>query len=123
MNQLYYSDNLDVIRDHLPDDIDITYNAIGLVKKRLSDQFPGLEFAETGIPRSRENARQLAGNPFQFESWAVSLVGAQPFKSSGGGDSGIDGLLFFKDYEGAHYRIIVDVKSGLYHPKDIRARK
>lgn len=62
-------------------------------------------------------------SPFQFESWAVALLGGQPFKSRGGGDSGIDGLLFFKDFEGAHHRIIIEVKGGGYHPKDVRALK
>jgi len=104
--------------------IDITYYAIGLVKKRLEDQYPGIRYAETGVPRSVEDAAHLAKTkPFQFESWAVSLIEAQPFKSSGGGDTGIDGLLFFKDYEGNHHRIIVEVKGGGYQPKDVRNLK
>ncbi len=104
--------------------IDITYYAIGLVKKRLEDQYPGIKYDETGVPRSVEDSAHLAKTkPFQFESWAVSLIGAQPFKSSGGGDTGIDGLLFFKDYEGNHHRIIVEVKGGGYQPKDIRNLK
>ncbi len=105
--------------------IDVTYYAIGLVKKRLSDQYPGIKYLETGVPRSVEDAIQLAisNKRFQFESWAGSLIGAQPFKSTGGGDTGIDGLLFFKDYEGTHHRIIVEVKSGGYQPKDIRNLK
>lgn len=104
--------------------IDITYYAIGLVKKRLEEQFPGINFTETGVPRSREDAAHLAKTkPFQFESWGVSLVGAQPFKSSGGGDTGIDGLLFFRDFKGNHHRIIVEVKGGGYQPKDLRNLK
>jgi DNA modification methylase len=104
--------------------IDITYYAIGLVKKRLSDQFPDISFVEMGIPKSFDDAAHLARvKPFQFESWAVSLIGAQPFKSSGGGDTGVDGLLFFKDYEEGHHRIVVEVKGGGNQPKDIRALK
>ena len=104
--------------------IDITYYAIGLVKKRLSDQFPDISYTETGIPKDFDDAAHLARvKPFQFESWAVSLIGAQPFKSSGGGDTGVDGLLFFKDYAGGHHRIVVEVKGGSYQPKDIRALK
>jgi site-specific DNA-methyltransferase (adenine-specific) len=60
---------------------------------------------------------------FQFESWAVSLIGGQPYKSKGGGDSGIDGLLYFKDLDGKFHRIIIEVKGGGYHPKDVRALK
>ncbi len=104
--------------------IDITYYAIGLVKKRLAEQCPGVEYVEDGIPKSYDDAVQLfRQSPFQFESWAVALVGGQPFKSKGGGDRGIDGLLFFKDYEGEHHRIIIEVKGGGYHPKEVRALK
>lgn len=103
--------------------IDITYYAIGLVKKRLAEQCPGAAYLEDGIPKSYDDAVQLSKKPFQFESWAVSLVGGQPFKSTGGGDTGIDGLLFFKDYAAEHHRIIVEVKGGGYHPKEVRALK
>lgn len=104
--------------------IDITYYAVGLVKDRLS-KFTNVQYTETGIPKSYEDAVQLAKtSKFQFEAWAVhALVKGQPFKSKGGGDTGIDGFLYFTDYERKHHNIIIEVKGGDYQPKDIRALK
>jgi site-specific DNA-methyltransferase (adenine-specific) len=104
--------------------IDITYLAIALIKKRIMDHFPDGKFEIVGEPKSAEDAKQLfLQSPFQFESWAVSLLGGQPYKSAGGGDTGIDGLLYFKDYENKHHKIIIEVKGGGYNPKDVRALK
>jgi len=104
--------------------IDITYLAIALIKKRIIDHFPDTKFEIIGEPKSADDARQLfIQSPLQFESWAVSLLGGQPYKSSGGGDTGIDGLLYFKDYEQKHHKIIIEVKGGGYNPKDVRALK
>ncbi len=102
--------------------IDITHLAVSLIKKRLHDHFPDVEFETVGEPESVDAAQELfKQSPFQFEAWAVSLLGGQPFKSKGGGDTGIDGLLYFKDYEGKFHRIIIEVKGGGYQPKDIRS--
>lgn len=102
--------------------IDVTHLAISLIKKRLWDHFPDVKFKVVGEPESAEAARELAGqNKFQFEAWAVSLLGGQPFKSKGGGDGGVDGLLYFKDFENKFHKIIIEVKGGGYQPKDIRA--
>jgi adenine specific DNA methylase Mod len=102
--------------------IDITHLAISLIKKRITDHFPDAKFEVIGEPKSVDDARTLFGqSAFQFESWAVSLIGGQPYKSTGGGDSGIDGLLYFKDYDSKFHRIIIEVKGGGYHPKEIRA--
>lgn len=104
--------------------IDITHLAIALIKKRMSDHFPDAKFEVVGEPRSVDDAcRLFEQSAFQFESWAVSLLGGQPFKSKGGGDTGIDGLLYFKDYDGEFHRIIIEVKGGGYHPKDVRSLK
>lgn len=102
--------------------IDITHLAIALIKKRLLDQFRDAKFEVYGEPKSVDAAEELfRQSPFQFESWAVSLIGGQPFKSTGGGDGGIDGVLYFRDYEGGHHKIIIEVKGGGYHPKDVRS--
>ena len=102
--------------------IDITHLAISLIKKRLHDHFPDVDFKVEGEPESVAGAQELADqSKFQFEAWAVSLLGGQPYKSKGGGDTGIDGLLYFKDYEGKFHRIIIEVKGGGYQPKDIRS--
>lgn len=102
--------------------IDVTHLAVALIKKRIIDHFPDAKFEVVGEPRSVEDARRLfEQSPFQFESWAVSLIGGQPFKSKGGGDTGIDGLLYFKDHKGEFQKIIIEVKGGGYQLKDIRS--
>jgi len=95
------------------------------MKKRLRDNFhliPYEDYNVVGEPESVAAAKALAEHSkSQFEFWAVSLVGGSPFKSKGGGDTGIDGNLYFKDYEGTFHKIIIEVKGGGYQPKDIRA--
>jgi len=104
--------------------IDITHLAVALIKKRILDHFPDAKFDVVGEPKSVEAAGELfKQSPFQFESWAVSLIGGQPFKSTGGGDTGIDGFLYFKDFKGKYHKIIIEVKGGKYQPRDIRALK
>lgn len=102
--------------------IDITHLAVSLIKKRILDHFPDAKFEVVGEPKSVGAAEELfKQSAFQFEAWAVSLVEGQPFKSTGGGDTGMDGFLYFKDYEGKFHKIIIEVKGGKYQPKDIRA--
>jgi site-specific DNA-methyltransferase (adenine-specific) len=102
--------------------IDVTYLAIQLIKKRVIEHFPDAKFEEIGEPKSLEDARSLSEkSKFQFESWAVSLIGGQPYKSTGGGDTGMDGFLYFQDFEGNYHRIIIEVKGGGYQPKDVRS--
>lgn len=102
--------------------IDVTYLAVALIKKRILEHFPDCKFAVEGEPRSTEDAKALFNNsPFQFESWAVSFIGGQPYKSHGGGDTGIDGFLYFQDHKKKYHKVIVEVKGGKYAPRDIRA--
>jgi hypothetical protein len=61
--------------------IDITHLAIGLIKKRLDDTF-GEEVRNTyeviGEPVDLAGAQKLADeDKFQFQSWALSMVGAR----------------------------------------------
>ena len=102
--------------------IDITHLAVSLIKNRLIRHYPDVQFTTIGEPESIDGARELfKQSAFQFEAWAVSLLGGQPYKSKGGGDGGIDGLLYFKDYKHKHHKIIIEVKGGGYQPKDIRS--
>jgi len=90
----------------------------------MRDHFPDVKFQVIGEPESYESAKALAEqNKFQFEAWAVSLLGGQPYKSKGGGDRGVDGLLYFKDYEGSFHRIIIQVKGGNYNLGDVQRLK
>ncbi len=95
--------------------IDITHLAIGLIEKRMKDAFPGLQFEVLGTPKDAAGARELAArDKYQFQWWACTLVGAQPYQGKKkGADSGIDGLLYFQDEaKGPVKKIVVSVKGG-----------
>ena len=97
--------------------IDITHLAISLIEKRLTDAFPGIEYEVHGTPKDLDGARNLAErDKYQFQWWAVSLVNAVPFGGKKkGADSGIDGLIYFKDFRDgkiATEKTIVSVKGG-----------
>src|SRR5437588_17959 len=83
--------------------IDVTYLAINLIKRRLRDAFgEDIEFEEKGQPTDIGGARQLAENDkFQFQHWALSLIGARPLKEGAGkgADRGVDGLLYYYETE------------------------
>jgi site-specific DNA-methyltransferase (adenine-specific) len=83
--------------------IDITYLAINLIKRRLKDAFgEEIEFEEKGQPTDFGGAKQLAENDkFQFQPWALSLIGARPLREGAGkgADRGVDGLLYFYETE------------------------
>ena len=98
--------------------IDVTHLAIGLIEKRLRDAYPGVAFTTHGVPQDLAGARDMAARGrddknyyFEFEKWALSLIGAQPGNlSKKGADKGIDGNLYFgAKHEG---RAIVSVKAG-----------
>ena len=96
--------------------IDITHLAISLIEKRLKDAFPGqlIQFEVEGTPKDLGGARNLAErHKYQFQWWATSLVGAQPYQGKKkGADSGIDGLIFFHDDKSGAKKIVVSVKGG-----------
>ncbi|MBX7244341.1 MAG: restriction endonuclease [Candidatus Sumerlaeaceae bacterium] len=105
--------------------IDITHLAVSLIEKRLKDAFgPTCQFNVIGTPEDLDAARDLANrDKYQFQWWAVSLVGAQPYQGKKkGADTGIDGLKFFHDLDqqGAR-KIVISVKGGHIKPDDIRA--
>jgi len=98
--------------------IDITYLAIAVMKARLHDMF-GIEAPIVGAPTEVAGAKLLAEQGlegrYQFEHWALTLVGAHPAGSGEkkkGADSGIDGKLTFTDVGGQLRAVIVSVKSG-----------
>ena len=97
--------------------IDITHLAIGLIKKRLSDTFgPTIKstYDVIGEPTDHAGAAALAAeDKYQFQWWALGLVGARPAEQKKGADRGIDGRLYFHDDEsGATKQIIFSVKAG-----------
>lgn len=105
--------------------IDVTHLAIGLIKKRLRDHFPELpadSYEVKGEPTSVPDAQQLAkDDAFDFQWWALTLVGARLTDRKKGADQGIDGRLYFHDDEsGKTKQIILSVKSGHISVKDLR---
>ena len=106
--------------------IDITHLAIGLIKYRLQGAFGDSiksEYEVTGEPVSVQDAAQLAlDNPFQFQCWALGLVGARSSEQKKGADKGVDGRLFFHDERlGATKQIVFSVKSGEHlYPSFVR---
>ena len=97
--------------------IDITHLAIGLIKKRLFDAF-GEEIRATyeviGEPKDVAGAAVLAEqDKYQFQWWALGLVGARPAEQKKGADCGIDGRLYFHDNtKGDSKQILFSVKAG-----------
>lgn len=106
--------------------IDVTHLAIGLIKTRLQDAF-GPEarkiYDVIGEPTDLESSKVLAEQDrFQFQAWALGLVGARTAHSNKkGSDRGIDGKLFFRDdAQGELKQIILSVKSGGVQVRDVR---
>ena len=68
-------------------------------------------------------ARALAAqDPYQFQWWALGLVGARPVEQKKGADKGIDGRLFFHDDAESQKtkQIVLSVKSGSVHVAHVR---
>ncbi len=94
--------------------IDITHLSIHLIERRMKAAFPNLAFTIHGEPEDLEAARDLAArDKYEFQFWACSMVGAQPYKGGKkGADTGIDGLIYFQDDKTGAKKIIVSVKGG-----------
>ena len=94
--------------------IDITHLAITLIRSRLTDTFAGtLKYEVIGEPVSIPDAAKLAADdPYQFQWWALGLVGARPVEEKKGADKGIDGRIYFHVGDGKTRQIILSVKAG-----------
>jgi site-specific DNA-methyltransferase (adenine-specific) len=98
--------------------IDITHLAVSLIEKRLKDRYPELQgkgaFIVEGVPQDFAGARNLAErDKHQFQLWACSLVGVQPYRGGKkGADQGIDGLGFIEVAKGKTEKVVVSVKGG-----------
>ena len=98
--------------------IDITHLAVSLIEKRLKSRYPELNkkgaFAIEGVPQDLDAAKDLADrDKHQFQLWACSLVGVQPYKGGKkGSDQGIDGMGFIEVSKGKTEKVLVNVKGG-----------
>lgn len=105
--------------------IDVTHLAINLIKHRLVGAGSG-KFKVIGEPTTIDGAVQLAqDDPYQFQWWALGLVGARPPEEKKGADRGIDGQIYFHDEGrgGTTKQILISVKSGhtgVSHVRDLR---
>ncbi|MGI8497389.1 MAG: DNA methyltransferase [Gemmatimonadaceae bacterium] len=96
--------------------IDVTHLAVTLIKSRLKDSFgDAVTFTVVGEPTTVEDAEELARtDPYQFQWWALGLVGARPTEQKKGADKGIDGRIYFHDTSasGKTKSVILSVKAG-----------
>jgi DNA modification methylase len=105
--------------------IDITNLAIGLIRHRLKDAY-GDDIAKIydviGEPVSVTDAATLAASdPYQFQWWALGLVGARPAEGKKGADKGIDGRIYFHEGDTKNTKqIIFSVKAGKLHAPYVR---
>jgi len=105
--------------------IDITHLAIALIKYRLSDMFnlqENTDYRVVGEPTTVAEARALAQQDRdEFQKWAIGLIPrARPYQDKKGKDTGIDGVLYFKDDLKDPKRALIQVKSGRVSVKDVR---
>ncbi len=108
--------------------IDITHLAVALMQHRLYGSF-AIQAEVIGVPKDLAGAKALAlqkpDGRYQFQWWALSLIKARPLgEKKKGADKGIDGIVTFPDeYPTRTKRVVVQVKSGHVHVKDIRELK
>ena len=103
--------------------IDITHLAITLIKNRIHDSFGEESMPKViGEPVSVPDAEDLAASdPYQFQWWALGLVGARPIEQKKGADKGIDGRLYFHDEaKGKTKQVILSVKAGGLNVSQVR---
>ena len=104
--------------------IDITQLATSLIKHRLRNTYGNkIEIVTVGEPVTPNEAYVLAEqDKFQFQWWALGLVGARPVEQKKGADRGIDGKILFRDDPRAvrPEQIIIQVKGGKTGVKDVR---
>ncbi len=110
--------------------IDITYQSISLILKRLEDSF-GRSVLENivlnGIPKDMQSATALSKKPDdptrkEFEKWAILTYSNNraTINQKKGADKGIDGIAYFRSEKDDPEKIILQAKSGKASSKDIR---
>lgn len=109
--------------------MDITYQSISLVLRRLENTFGVAvlrEIETNGIPRDIESAQALAHKKDdrlrkEFEKWAVLTYtnNRAVINEKKGADAGIDGRAYFKTGKHDNAKIIFQVKSGGVNRGDV----
>lgn len=109
--------------------IDITYQSIAVILKRLEDSFGAAvmdSIVLDGIPRDMESARALANKKDdrvrkEFEKWALLTYSKNraTINEKKGADRGVDGIAYIVTGNDATERVIFQVKSGTVKRNDI----
>jgi len=105
--------------------IDITYQSISLILKRLQDQYPDqwptveADIQLDGVPRDMKSAVALANRKDdktrkEFEKWAVLTCSKNQARINDkkGADGGIDGIAYFMIDAATNGKAVFQVKSG-----------
>ncbi len=109
--------------------IDITYQSISLIIRRLEDKF-GKKISENiildGIPKDMDSARALANRKDdrlrkEFEKWAILTYSDNRavINEKKGADKGIDGIAYFLSSQTDTEKTVFQVKSGNVKRSDI----
>ena len=109
--------------------IDITYQSIALILKRLEEKY-GKSILDTikidGVPRDMESAKALMQKRDdrvrkEFEKWAVLTYtnNRAMINNKKGADKGIDGVVFFLTSSDQNAKVVFQVKSGSVGRSDI----
>lgn len=94
--------------------IDVAFIAVDLIRHRLRGNYPDIDgtYNTWGIPHDLPGAHHMfSRSPFDFERWAVTLLGGQPNEKQRG-DKGVDGVVRFYLSKEARGRLLVSVKGG-----------
>jgi site-specific DNA-methyltransferase (adenine-specific) len=72
------------------------------------------DYEVVGEPVTVQDARELAHTDRnEFQRWAIGLIPrARPYQDKKGADTGIDGILYFKDDASDPKKVVIQVKSG-----------
>jgi site-specific DNA-methyltransferase (adenine-specific) len=110
--------------------IDITYQSIALIKKRLSNSYGTSVMDEIdimGIPVDMQGVIALVNNPAdrtrkEFEKWAILTYtdSRAMINEKKGGDGGIDGCIPIPEGKSVFRDVLFSVKSGKINPGMIR---
>jgi site-specific DNA-methyltransferase (adenine-specific) len=110
--------------------VDITYQSISLILKRLQDSFGESVLKNvqlSGIPKDMESARALANKKDdllrkEFEKWAILTYANNRamIREKKGADKGIDGVTHIVEGQDTYRDIIFSVKSGKVSVAQIR---
>jgi len=109
--------------------IDITYQSIAVVLKRLEDTYGKAildDVVLSGIPKDMKSARALANKKDdrlrkEFEKWAVLTYtnNRAVINDKKGADGGIDGRAYFRVGKNDNAKVIFQVKSGGVNRGDV----